>query len=72
LKHSPRTIPPSCSSNLPPPLHLFVGHVRWGAMAETTCPVFRPTEREFKNFREYLSKIDPIAGPVGLCKIIPP
>lgn len=42
-------------------------------MAETTCPVFRPTEQEFKSFRRYIEDIvDPIAGKVGLCKIVPP
>lgn len=42
-------------------------------MAETTCPVFRPTEKEFKSFRRYMEDVvDPIAGKVGLCKIIPP
>lgn len=42
-------------------------------MAETTCPVFRPTEQEFKSFRRYIEDVvDPIAGKAGLCKIIPP
>ena len=42
-------------------------------MAETTCPVFRPTEQEFKSFRRYMEEVvDPKAGRVGLCKIIPP
>ena len=30
--------------------------------AATTCPVFRPTEEEFRDFRAYLEKIDPVAG----------
>ncbi|CAM9569635.1 unnamed protein product, partial [Scytosiphon promiscuus] len=42
-------------------------------MAETTCPVFRPTEQEFKSFRRYIEDVvDPIAGKAGLCKVIPP
>ena len=41
-------------------------------MATTTCPVFRPSEREFANFDAYVSKIEAIAGAAGLCKIIPP
>lgn len=42
-------------------------------MAETTCPVFRPTEQEFKSFRRYIEEVvDPIAGKAGLCKVIPP
>ncbi|CBJ27769.1 conserved unknown protein [Ectocarpus siliculosus] len=42
-------------------------------MAETTCPVFRPTEQEFKSFRRYIEDVvDRIAGKAGLCKIIPP
>lgn len=42
-------------------------------MAETTCPVFKPTEQEFKSFRRYIEEVvDPIAGKAGLCKIIPP
>ncbi|KAG5185550.1 hypothetical protein JKP88DRAFT_311897 [Tribonema minus] len=36
------------------------------------CPVFRPSMAEFCDFRRYLDSIDHIAGPVGLCKIIPP
>lgn len=42
-------------------------------MAETTCPVFHPTEHEFLNFRRYIEEVvDPIAGKVGLCKVVPP
>lgn len=45
----------------------------WTKMAETTCPVFRPTEQEFKSFRRYIEDVvDPIAGKAGLCKVIPP
>jgi jmjN domain len=42
------------------------------SMATTTCPVFRPTEEEFSNFGAFIASIDHIAGPVGLCKVIPP
>lgn len=41
-------------------------------MAETTCPVFRPTMEEFSNFSSYMDTIETKASRVGLCKIIPP
>ncbi|EWM21898.1 lysine-specific demethylase 4c isoform 1 [Nannochloropsis gaditana] len=41
-------------------------------MSSTTCPVFRPSREEFKNFSAYIDKIDSRVGNAGLCKIIPP
>ncbi|XP_067622183.1 lysine-specific demethylase 5 [Eurosta solidaginis] len=36
------------------------------------CPVFRPTQDEFKNPLAYISKIRPIAEKCGIAKILPP
>ncbi len=41
-------------------------------MSKTTCPVFRPTLEEFRNFSAYIDKIDSKIGDAGLCKVIPP
>jgi len=41
-------------------------------MSKTTCPVFRPTMDDFKNFSAYIDKIDRKIGDAGLCKVIPP
>jgi jumonji domain-containing protein 2 len=41
-------------------------------MAEDTCLVFRPTEEEFANFREYLERLNFLHPEIGICKIIPP
>ena len=42
-------------------------------MAQTTCPVYRPTSAEFADFRAYIRKIEESIDPdVGLCKIVPP
>lgn len=44
-------------------------------MAQTTCPVFRPTEQEFKDFRRYIEQVidlNAASRKAGLCKIIPP
>ena len=40
-------------------------------MSETTCPVFRPTVEEFKNFTQYIDLIEK-TGELCVCKIIPP
>eukprot|EP01033_Poteriospumella_lacustris_P014105 gene14105-10078_t len=41
-------------------------------MAEDTCPVFRPSEEEFSNFRTYMESIHSAHPHIGICKIIPP
>ena len=41
-------------------------------MARSTCPVFKPSLEEFTNFEAFVAKIEPIAAPVGIAKIIPP
>lgn len=38
-------------------------------MSKTTCPVFRPTLEEFRNFSKYIDKIDEEIGHFGLCKV---
>jgi hypothetical protein len=42
------------------------------AMSSTTCPVFRPTLDEFKNFSRYINYIDRHIGEYGICKVRPP
>eukprot|EP01042_Synura_sphagnicola_P029617 gene29617-38193_t len=41
-------------------------------MAEDTCPVFRPSEEEFSNFRTYMESIHSAHPHIGICKLIPP
>jgi jumonji domain-containing protein 2 len=41
-------------------------------MAETTCPIFRPTEEQFQNFHSYIRLIEQTHPDAGICKIIPP
>ena len=41
-------------------------------MSSTTCPVFRPTLDEFKNFSKYIRRIEKNNENIGICKIIPP
>jgi jumonji domain-containing protein 2 len=41
-------------------------------MSETNCPVYRPTEEEFKCFESYITKIDRERGDCGIVKVIPP
>lgn len=41
-------------------------------MASCTCPVFRPSLEEFRDFQAYLGRIEPHAWASGICKIIPP
>ena len=36
------------------------------------APVFRPSEREFRDPMKYIAKIRRVAEPFGVCKIIPP
>lgn len=36
------------------------------------APVFRPTEKEFQDPIEFISRIMPVAARFGLCRIIPP
>ena len=36
------------------------------------APVFRPSEKEFKDPMKYIAKIRGVAEPFGVCKIIPP
>ena len=38
-------------------------------MSCCTCPVFEPTLEEFSDFEKYIAKIEPIAAPVGICKV---
>ncbi len=33
---------------------------------------FHPSEAEFANFAEYVSKIEPEARKYGICKVVPP
>ncbi|XP_013086773.2 protein Jumonji-like isoform X1 [Biomphalaria glabrata] len=66
LSNSPKRTPPKkakLSSNSSPPPH---------TLAEDTVPVFHPTEAEFMNPLTFISKIQPIAEPYGMCRIIPP
>jgi len=41
-------------------------------MATTNCPVYRPTEDEFKCFESYIARIDRERGDCGIVKVIPP
>lgn len=42
-------------------------------MACTTCPVFYPTENEFRNFSQYVSGIsDSVRDNFGMIKVVPP
>lgn len=41
-------------------------------MASCTCPVFRPSLEEFRDFQAYLENIEPHVCAYGICKIIPP
>ncbi|KAH9508893.1 hypothetical protein Btru_050394 [Bulinus truncatus] len=64
---SPKKTPPkkaklsSSSSGTPP-----------HSIPEDTIPVFHPNEAEFMNPLSFISKIQPIAEPYGMCRIIPP
>lgn len=40
-------------------------------MSVTTCPIFRPTLEEFRNFKKYIRKIE-LESTAGICKVIPP
>ncbi|KAJ8598798.1 hypothetical protein CTAYLR_008651 [Chrysophaeum taylorii] len=41
-------------------------------MARCTCPVFRPSLAEFRDFQGYLARIEEEAMESGICKIVPP
>lgn len=37
-----------------------------------SCPVFHPSEAEFKNFGEYIMSIEQQVLQYGACRIVPP
>jgi jumonji domain-containing protein 2 len=42
-------------------------------MANTSCPVFYPTEEEFKDFNGYIRFLEGcLPNTIGLCKVVPP
>jgi hypothetical protein len=41
-------------------------------LVQVEAPVFRPTEKEFKDPMKYIDRIRREAEPFGICKIIPP
>jgi hypothetical protein len=41
-------------------------------MSKTTCPVFRPTNEEFRDFKKYIQFIESSNQEYGIVKVIPP
>lgn len=41
-------------------------------MSSCTCPVFRPSLEEFRDFQGFVAAIEDEAFEAGICKIIPP
>merc|ERR1719264_1983183 len=69
LSEDPQHHPESCLG----PVEVLERFPKLGQHAKLVeAPVFRPSEREFRDPMKYIAKIRRVAEPFGVCKIIPP